>query len=203
MARRPGRGRGHRHLHRLCRRPRCSTRATRVVGVRTGDRGIGKHGEQKPTFEPGVDIRAKVTIFCRRRARQPDEGAGAAAAARTRDGSRSSYAIGIKELWEVPAGRARAGTRHPHDGLSAADGRVRRRVHLRDARTGCVSVGFVVRPRLPRSDVRSAHRVPALQAASARSRRCSTAGRWCATARRRCPKAAGTRSRRVYMPTAR
>src|SRR5207244_11600434 len=35
----------------------------RVVGVRTGDRGIDKHGQQKPTFEPGVDIRAKVTIF--------------------------------------------------------------------------------------------------------------------------------------------
>ena len=35
----------------------------RVVGVRTGDRGIGKHGEQKSTFEPGVDIRAKVTIL--------------------------------------------------------------------------------------------------------------------------------------------
>src|SRR5688500_6829232 len=29
---------------------------TRVTGVRTGDRGIGKHGEQRPTFEPGVEI---------------------------------------------------------------------------------------------------------------------------------------------------
>ncbi len=36
----------------------------RVVGVRTGDRGVGKHGEKKPTFEPGVDIPAKVTILC-------------------------------------------------------------------------------------------------------------------------------------------
>jgi len=36
----------------------------RVVGVRTGDRGIGRHGEQKSTFEPGVDVLAKVTIFC-------------------------------------------------------------------------------------------------------------------------------------------
>src|SRR5688500_12874651 len=36
----------------------------RVIGVRTGDRGIGKHGEQKATFEAGVDILAKVTIFC-------------------------------------------------------------------------------------------------------------------------------------------
>src|SRR5438093_620287 len=35
----------------------------RVVGVRTGHRGIGRHGEQKPNFEPGVDIRAKATIF--------------------------------------------------------------------------------------------------------------------------------------------
>jgi electron-transferring-flavoprotein dehydrogenase len=37
---------------------------TTVVGIRTGDRGIGKHGERKSTFEPGVDIRAKVTILC-------------------------------------------------------------------------------------------------------------------------------------------
>ena len=35
----------------------------RVVGVRTGDRGIGRHGEVKSTFEPGVDIRARVTIL--------------------------------------------------------------------------------------------------------------------------------------------
>ena len=37
---------------------------TASIGVRTGDRGVGKHGEHKPTFEPGVDIHAKVTIFC-------------------------------------------------------------------------------------------------------------------------------------------
>jgi electron-transferring-flavoprotein dehydrogenase len=81
----------------------------RVVGVRTGDRGIDKHGQQKPTFEPGVDVTAKVTIFCdgvrgnltkellRRfelgRGRQPEQ-----------------FAIGLKELWEVPAGRVDAGT---------------------------------------------------------------------------------------------
>ncbi len=81
----------------------------RVIGVRTGDRGIGKHGEQRPNFEPGVDIHAKVTIFC--------------------DGVRGNltktlisrlhldaesgpeqYAVGIKELWELPAGRLEAGT---------------------------------------------------------------------------------------------
>src|SRR5262249_54344159 len=36
----------------------------RVIGVRTGDRGLDKHGGKKPNFEPGVDIHAKVTIFC-------------------------------------------------------------------------------------------------------------------------------------------
>src|SRR6266508_3418473 len=35
----------------------------KVVGVRTGDRGIGKDGGKKASFEPGVDIRAKVTIL--------------------------------------------------------------------------------------------------------------------------------------------
>jgi electron-transferring-flavoprotein dehydrogenase len=81
----------------------------RVIGVRTGDRGIDKHGNRKPTFEPGVDIHAKVTIFC--------------------DGVRGNltktlveklkldvnrqpqvYALGIKELWEVPADRLKAGS---------------------------------------------------------------------------------------------
>src|SRR5689334_12596841 len=33
----------------------------RVIGVRTGDRGIGKHGEKKSNFEAGVDIHGKVT----------------------------------------------------------------------------------------------------------------------------------------------
>jgi electron-transferring-flavoprotein dehydrogenase len=81
---------------------------TRVVGVRTGDRGIDKHGQPKSTFEPGVDVRAKVTIFC--------------------DGVRGNltktlvttlkldgrlpqiYALGIKELWEVPPDRMHAGS---------------------------------------------------------------------------------------------
>ena len=35
----------------------------RVVGVRTGDRGLDKEGRPKGAFEPGVDIRAAVTIF--------------------------------------------------------------------------------------------------------------------------------------------
>src|SRR5881397_1514431 len=35
----------------------------KVVGVRTGDKGIDKHGGKKGNFEPGIDIRAKITIL--------------------------------------------------------------------------------------------------------------------------------------------
>jgi electron-transferring-flavoprotein dehydrogenase len=81
----------------------------RVVGVRTGDRGIGRHGETKSTFEPGVDIRARVTIL-------GDGVRGNLTKALVRrlalDEGRApqAYAIGLKELWEVPAGRMPAGT---------------------------------------------------------------------------------------------
>jgi len=79
------------------------------VGVRTGDRGIGKHGERKPGFEPGVDIRAKVTILA-------DGVRGNLTKAVVRrlalDAGRQPqlYALGIKELWDVPADRVAPGT---------------------------------------------------------------------------------------------
>jgi electron-transferring-flavoprotein dehydrogenase len=81
----------------------------RVIGVRTGDRGIGRQGERKPTFEPGVDIRAKVTIFCdgvrgnltKELLRRFQLGSGR---------QPEQFAIGLKELWEVPADRVAPGT---------------------------------------------------------------------------------------------
>ena len=81
----------------------------RVIGVRTGDRGIDKHGGQKSTFEPGVDITAKVTIFCdgvrgnltKQLLRTFQLGHGR---------EPEQFALGIKELWEVPAGRLEPGT---------------------------------------------------------------------------------------------
>ncbi len=82
---------------------------SRVVGVRTGDRGIGRHGEPRETFEPGVDIRAKVTILAdgvrgnltKQLIRRSPITAGRAP---------QVFALGIKELWEVPAGRLPGGT---------------------------------------------------------------------------------------------
>ncbi len=34
-----------------------------IIGVRTGDKGIGKDGLPKSNYEPGVDILAKATVF--------------------------------------------------------------------------------------------------------------------------------------------
>ena len=80
-----------------------------VVGVRTRDQGIDKHGQKKSTFEPGVDIRARVTILC-------DGVRGNLTKALVRrlalDEGRQPqlYALGIKELWEVPKDRLEPGT---------------------------------------------------------------------------------------------
>jgi len=81
----------------------------RVIGVRTGDRGRGKNGEAKANFEPGVDVHAKVTIFCdgvrgnltKQLRRQLALGQGR---------EPEQFAIGLKELWEVPEGRIETGT---------------------------------------------------------------------------------------------
>ncbi len=98
---------------------RRTRRARRVIGVRTGDRGIGKDGEPKGAFEPGADIHAKVTIFA-------DGVRGHLTKQLYRDlqignaAEPPQFAIGIKELWDIPEGSAEARHRHPHARLSAA-----------------------------------------------------------------------------------
>ena len=80
----------------------------RVVGVRTGDKGIDKHGQKKGNYEAGVDLRAKVTILA--------EGARGSLTKqlvprlRLEEGRFPQvYTIGVKELWEVPKGRLKKG----------------------------------------------------------------------------------------------
>ena len=80
----------------------------RVVGVRTGDKGIDKEGKPKPNFEPGVDLRAKVTVL----------GEGPRGSLTKQLTQRLNlnagrepqvYSLGIKELWELPDDRYPAG----------------------------------------------------------------------------------------------
>jgi electron-transferring-flavoprotein dehydrogenase len=72
----------------------------RVVGVRTGDRGRGRAGEELGNFEPGSDVTARVTIL--------SEGTQGhlTGAALDHFGLRSDnpqvWALGVKEVWKVP-----------------------------------------------------------------------------------------------------
>ena len=71
----------------------------RVIGVRTGDRGRGRGGEELGNFEPGSDIAARVTILA--------EGTQGhlTGAALERFGLRGEnpqvWALGVKEVWRV------------------------------------------------------------------------------------------------------
>jgi electron-transferring-flavoprotein dehydrogenase len=74
-----------------------------VVGVRTGDKGIGKDGKPKANFEPGVEIIAKVTVL--------GEGSRGSLAKQLmsrlglmKDKEPQVFSLGVKELWEVPEG---------------------------------------------------------------------------------------------------
>ncbi|HEX7705304.1 MAG TPA: electron transfer flavoprotein-ubiquinone oxidoreductase [Thermoanaerobaculia bacterium] len=76
----------------------------RVVGVRTGDKGVDKHGEPKANFEPGVDIRAKLTILA-----EGPRGTLTKQLAEIFDlyagKNPQVYAVGVKELWQLPDDR--------------------------------------------------------------------------------------------------
>jgi electron-transferring-flavoprotein dehydrogenase len=72
-----------------------------VAGVVTGDMGIGRDGQPTDAFQPGMELRAKYTLFaegCRghlgKRLEQKFE---------LRKGSDPQvYGLGLKELWEIP-----------------------------------------------------------------------------------------------------
>lgn len=72
-----------------------------IAGVITGDMGIGKDGEEKESFEPGIEIRARQTIFT--------EGCRGSLTERLKKNfdlekdsvSVQHYGIGLKEVWEV------------------------------------------------------------------------------------------------------
>ncbi len=79
-----------------------------VIGVRTGDKGIGKDGEAKGNYEAGVDLLAKVTVL--------GEGSRGSLAKQLvqrlglDDGKEAQvFSLGVKEIWELPAGNFEEG----------------------------------------------------------------------------------------------
>ena len=103
-----GRRARRRNLSGLRRRRGAVRRAGRVRGVATGDMGIGKDGQPTERFQPGVELVARETLFA--------EGCRGSLTKTLverfslRDGiDPQTYAIGIKELWEVAPDRHQPG----------------------------------------------------------------------------------------------
>jgi electron-transferring-flavoprotein dehydrogenase len=78
-----------------------------IAGVITEDKGVDKDGKPKDNFTPGYELRAKVTVL----AEGPRGSLTKEMVSRLKlDGLNPQvYGIGIKELWEVPAGRIASG----------------------------------------------------------------------------------------------
>ncbi|MCA3129959.1 MAG: electron transfer flavoprotein-ubiquinone oxidoreductase [Betaproteobacteria bacterium] len=82
--------------------------AGRVTGVATGDLGVGRDGQPTDHYQPGMELRARQTVFaegCRGSlTRELMERFG------LRDGAEpQTYGIGIKELWEIDPSRHQPG----------------------------------------------------------------------------------------------
>ena len=79
-----------------------------VGGVITGDMGIGMDGEQKDSYMPGMELRAKYTVFA--------EGCRGHLGKELikqfnldSDASPQHYAIGFKEIWDIDPARHQPG----------------------------------------------------------------------------------------------
>jgi electron-transferring-flavoprotein dehydrogenase len=79
-----------------------------VVGIATGDMGVGKDGHHKAGFARGMELRGKYTLFA--------EGARGSLSkglirhfGLDKDREPQKFGIGIKELWQVAPDRHRSG----------------------------------------------------------------------------------------------
>ncbi|MDO5653107.1 MAG: electron transfer flavoprotein-ubiquinone oxidoreductase [Brachymonas sp.] len=80
----------------------------RVHGVATGDMGIGKDGQPHAGFQRGMELLGKYTLFAE--GARGHLGKQLIAHYRLDEGrDPSSWAIGVKELWEVPPEKAKPG----------------------------------------------------------------------------------------------
>ncbi|HET9642026.1 MAG TPA: electron transfer flavoprotein-ubiquinone oxidoreductase [Burkholderiaceae bacterium] len=80
----------------------------RVRGVATGNVGVGRNGEPTANFQLGMELLGKYTIFAE--GARGNLGRQLIAKYRLDEGKDPlSYAIGIKELWEIDPAKARPG----------------------------------------------------------------------------------------------
>ncbi|KAL4561268.1 hypothetical protein LXL04_033432 [Taraxacum kok-saghyz] len=81
-----------------------------VIGIATNDMGIGKDGSKKDNFQPGVELKGRINLFaegCRgslsekliKKYNLREKG----------QGQHQTYALGIKEVWEIDASKHKPG----------------------------------------------------------------------------------------------
>ena len=114
----------------------------RVRGVATGDAGVARDGSHKPSYEPGVELHARFTLFA--------EGCRGSLTKELferfemrEDCDPQSFGIGIKELWEVDPARHAPG-RALHSIGWPLDRRTYGGSFLYHVEDNQVAVGFVV-----------------------------------------------------------
>ena len=113
-----------------------------VAGVRIGDMGLDRDGKPGPNFTPGVEIHAPLTVLA--------EGARGSLSKQLiarfgleRGHCPQTFALGYKELWQLPAGRVRPG-RIEHGLGWPADSRTYAGSFLYHLDNDRVYVGYIV-----------------------------------------------------------
>jgi electron-transferring-flavoprotein dehydrogenase len=80
----------------------------KVIGARTGDKGIDAKGEKKPNYEPGTDLHARVTVFG-----EGSRGSLTRALIEHLELDKGKnppgFEVGVKEVWELPETRLQPG----------------------------------------------------------------------------------------------
>jgi electron-transferring-flavoprotein dehydrogenase len=113
---------------------------SRVVGVRIGDMGVDKQGKPKANFQPGMDIRAKVTVL--------GEGVRGSLTKQLLDrfalhgDCPQVFETGIKEIWRIDPKKHRPG-RVIHGSLFPDFLRQPNGMWLYDMKDHLVSFGYV------------------------------------------------------------
>ena len=184
--------RGGRRLHPLRdRRDKLLVEDRVVKGVRSGDRGRGKDGEELGNFEPGSDVVAKATVLAEGTVGHLTYAAYDYFDLHGADPMR--WELGVKEVWEVkkPLDRVIHTMGWPLRKVAEVQ-RVRRQLHLPDGRgQGLHRPGR--RPRLHRRDLLASTTPCSCSRPTPSSRRSSRAASGSPGAPRRSPPAATSR----------
>ncbi len=113
-----------------------------VEGVITGDMGLGKNGQEKSGFEPGIELRGRYTLFaegCRGHlGKQLIERYQLDA-----ECDPQHYGLGIKELWQVAPEKHKPGTVMHGAGWPLAENGASGGSFLYHAADGQVLVGLI------------------------------------------------------------